>query len=209
MHTLKSNIKQAFDEWKKADQQLEKENQMSKQTKKPVAKKAAVKNTSDADKPIRSPLSQQLIAYIQVYPGVTGTQLRAVVKERSPKTPMSYVPAILKGLFDSHHVRRVAVPGEKHKGRSTYAYYVNTDEERAAFFTKKPKSKKNPEPVDAKGITALVPAKRTPMPTVEATDSIPSTVITMKAPDGTSVWFSVEEARYFYNNLKQIFGGAQ
>ena len=204
LSSLKSSIKQTLAEWDQADQQHG-ETKMKKQAKKAKAKtevKTEVKSVP------RSSLSQQLLAYIQVHPGVTGTALREIVRERSPKTPISYVPALLKGLFDSKFVRRTEVKADR-AGRSTFAYYVLTEEERVALLSGTAKSKKNSESADTKGITALVPAKRIPMPTVEELGSTPATMISVTALNGAQVWFSVEDARHVYNSLNQIFGATR
>lgn len=205
---MEEKIKEAFEEWKKADHTNHKESDMKVNEKKEVG------------------LSQQLLAYIFAHPGVTGRQLRQIVKERSPKTPVSYVPAVLKGLFDHHQVRRETVPNEEgHYGRSTFAYYVMTDAEREALKAiakpAKAKAKGKPgrkpgkvskvkaEPVERgeRGITTLVPSKRH---AAHPLDVGPTTLsISITVADGTNYSMTLQDAKFLYKQLNQIFGGVR
>lgn len=191
---MEDKIKEAFDEWKKADQQLKEESQM--------------KTTSQSGS-----LSQQILTYIEAHPGVTGKQIRDVVRERSPKTPITYVPALLKGLFDKNLVRRTEVPSDgTQTGRPTFAYFKLTEEEaRKPASRKKAKGKAKPtvEVVDknGKGITALVPAKRT---ATHALDVGPMTVaISIAMNNGATYSMNLADAKYIYAQLNQIFGAAR
>lgn len=189
---MEEKIKEAFDEWKKADQQLKEESQMK------------ITKSSGS-------LSQQILTYIEAHPGVTGKQLREVVRQRSPKTPVTYVPALLKGLFDSNLVRRTEVPSDgTQTGRPTFSYYALTEEERQSAV-KKPakKTKAKVEVVDknGKGITALVPAKRT---STHALDVGPMTVaISIAMHNGATYSMNLSDAKYIYAQLNQIFGAAR
>ncbi len=197
---MEEKIKEAFDEWKKADQQLKEESQM--------------KTTKSSGS-----LSQQILTYIEAHPGVTGKQLREVVRQRSPKTPVTYVPALLKGLFDSNLVRRTEVPSDgTQTGRPTFSYYALTEEERqsaakqpAKKVKAKPKAKVKAtvEVVDknGKGITALVPAKRT---ATHALEVGPMTVaISIAMHNGATYSMNLSDAKYIYAQLNQIFGAAR
>lgn len=193
---MEDKIKEAFDEWKKADQQLKEESQM--------------KTTSQSGS-----LSQQILTYIEAHPGVTGKQIRDVVRERSPKTPITYVPALLKGLFDKNLVRRTEVPSDgTQTGRPTFAYFKLAEgEAQKPVFRKKAKAKgKTKTPVEVvdkngKGITALVPAKRT---TTHALDVGPMTVaISIAMNNGATYSMNLADAKYIYAQLNQIFGAAR
>ena len=167
-------------------------------------------------------LSEQLLAYIYAHPGVTGAELRTVVKERSPETPITYVPAILKGLFDAHFVRREERPkGEDGRVRSTFAYYALNSAEREVAREQarlnpeqpKPKRKYTKTKVKTKakksdaGITALVPAKRH---ATHALDVGPTTLsIAISLADGRNYSMTLQDAKFLYTQLNQIFGGVR
>ena len=107
---MEDKIKKAFEEWKQQDHSTESTPMKSSTTK---------------------TLSDQLMAYIQAHPGVTGRELRQVVREKLPKTPITYVPAVLKGLFDAHFLRRDEVLNTAgQKGGPTFAYYALDEAER-------------------------------------------------------------------------------
>lgn len=196
---MEDKIKKAFEEWKQQDHSTE--------------SKAMQVSANKS-------LSEQLMAYIQVHPGVTGTELRRVVKERSPATPITYVPAILKGLFDAHFVRREERPASEKGGRSTFAYYALDEAEREvarerarlnpnqkrAYKKSKVKAKAKPEKTD-EGITALVPAKRH---ATHALDVGPTTIsISIQTSNGVSYSLNINDAKFIYKQLNQIFGGAR
>lgn len=213
---MEDKIKEAFEEWKKADHPQPKESEQMKQG------TTSVSETKKRNAP--GGLSQMLQAYIFAHPGVTGRELRHIVAERSPQTPVSYVPAVLKGMFDNNILRREEVPNEEgHYGRSTYAYYVLTDEEREAAQKKakakpaKVKGKPGRKPGNAKvkvkaeaverGITALVPSKRH---AAHALDVGPTTLsISISVADGRSYSMTLQDAKFLYKQLNQIFGGVR
>jgi hypothetical protein len=197
---MEDKIKQAFEEWKKQDHSTE---------------STAMKVSTNKG------LSDQLMAYIQTQPGITGAELRKIVKEKFPQTPSSYVPAILKGLFDAHFVGREERPKTDGFGRSTFAYFALTSAEREVAREKarlnpiqpKPKyTKKKAERVEvvtkpAKGITALVPAKRH---ATHALDVGPTTVtISIATSTGVSYSLNINDAKFIYTQLNQIFGGVR
>lgn len=192
---MEDKIKKAFEEWKNQDHSTE----------------SKVMQTSKS-----KTLSEQLMAYIQVHPGVTGAELRRVVKEKLPATPITYVPAILKGLFDAHFVRREERPASETGGHSTFAYYALTDEERDAAraqavpkkrkYTKRKAEKAKPEKTD-EGITALVPVKRH---ATHALDVGPTTIsISIQTGNGVSYSLNINDAKFIYTQLNQIFGGVR
>jgi len=186
---MEEKIKKAFDEWKNSEQL--KESNVKEEAKTGI-------------------LSKQLMAYIEAHPGVTGKQLRAIVIERSPETPVSYVPALLKGMFDKKVIRREPVGGDG-MGRPTFAYYKLSDEEREAQLkpvkkTKKPKARVKPE---SKGITTLVldAPKRHAVHPLEVGATTVS--ISIATADGTTYSLPLGEAKVIYTQLNQIFGGAR
>lgn len=194
---MEDKIKQAFAEWKQQDHSQE----------------STVMKSSTSHK-----LSEQLLTYIQAHPGVTGTELRKVVREKSPTTPITYVPAVLKGLFDAHFVRREPRDNpDGQYGRNTFAYYTLTAAEREVARerarlnpkqkTKKAKTKTKPEKVKAEGITALVPAKRHAMRPLDVGATTVS--IAIATSDGTTYSLNVNDAKFIYSQLNQIFGGVR
>lgn len=196
---MEDKIKEAFAEWKQQDHSHE----------------GTVMKSSTSHK-----LSDQLLAYIQAHPGVTGTELRRVVRDKSPETPITYVPAVLKGMFDAHFVRREErVNPDGKYGRNTFAYYAlsaaerEVARERARLNPKqKPKArakpeKAKPEKVKAEGITALVPAKRH---ATHALDVGPTTIsIAIQTSNGTTYSMNINDAKFIYTQLNQIFGGVR
>lgn len=198
---MEDKIKQAFEEWKKQDHSTE---------------STAMKVSTTKS------LTDQLMTYIQVHPGITGTELRKIVREKMPQVPNTYVPALLKGLFDAHFVRREERPKTDGFGRSTFAYFALTSAEREVAREKarlnpiqpKPKytKKKKAERVEvvtkpAKGITALVPAKRH---ATHALDVGPTTVtISIATSNGVSYSLNINDAKFIYTQLNQIFGGVR
>lgn len=200
---MEDKIKQAFEEWKKQDHSTE-------------STPMKVSTTKS--------LTDQLMTYIQVHPGITGVELRKIVKEKSPEVPNTYVPAILKGLFDAHFVRREERPALEKGGRNTFAYFALTSAEREVAREKarlnpiqpkpkyikkakvKAKAKAKVEVVD-KGITALVPAKRH---ATHALDVGPTTVtISIATSAGVSYSLNINDAKFIYTQLNQIFGGVR
>ena len=197
---MEDKIKKAFEEWKQQDHSTE----------------SAPMQVSNNKK-----LTEQLLAYIYANPGVTGTELRKVVKERAPETPITYVPAILKGLFDAHFVRREDRPASEKGGRSTFAYYALNEAERemareqARLNPEQPKPKRKYTKTKVKtkakksdaGITALVPAKRH---ATHALDVGPTTLsIAISLADGRNYSMTLQDAKFLYTQLNQIFGGVR
>jgi hypothetical protein len=134
---MEEKIKQAFQEWKQADQP--KENEMSNNRQ----------------------LSNVLLDKIKDSPGITGKALRVYIAQGFPTTPVSYVPAILKGFYDNNIVSREGVPPEEGSmGRSTYAYTAIPEGERKkmpkrekvrAYTKKKTKAKPATDPNNSIG----------------------------------------------------------
>ena len=184
---MEEKIKRAFEEWKQTEQP--KENEMSNNRQ----------------------LSNVLISKIKDNPGITGKQLRAYVTQSFPSTPISYVPALLKGFYDTNTVSREAVPPTGgNMGRSTYAYTFVPENvrvkmskrEKVKAYTKKAK----PVHKEDKGITTLIPAERKPM---RPLDIGPATLhITISTSQG-AYSMKLEEAKFIYTQLNQIFGGAR
>jgi hypothetical protein len=183
---MEEKIKQAFQEWKQTDKP--KENEMSRNRQ----------------------LSNVLIDKIKDNPGITGKELRVYVTQGFPNTPISYVPALLKGFYDKNVVSREVVPASGGaKGRGTFAYTFVPPNERAKI-TKKAKAAKKvkakPVHKEDKGITTLIPAERKP---VRPLDIGPATLhITISTSQG-AYSMKLEEAKFIYTQLNQIFGGAR
>jgi hypothetical protein len=183
---MEEKIKQAFQEWKQTEQP--KENEMSNNRQ----------------------LSNVLIDKIKDNPGVTGKELRAYVTQGFPNTPISYVPALLKGFYDNNTVSRVPVPPlAGSRGGGTFAYTFVPENERVKM-PKKPKAAKKvkakPVHKEDKGITTLIPAERKP---VHPLDIGPATLhITISTSQG-AYSMKLEEAKFIYTQLNQIFGGVR
>jgi hypothetical protein len=186
---MEEKIKQAFQEWKQTEQP--KENEMSRNRQ----------------------LSNVLIDKIKDNPGITGKQLRVYIAQGFPTTPITYVPALLKGFHDKNVVSREVVPASGGiKGRGTFAYTFVPPNERAKMpkrekvkaYTKKAKAK--PVHKEDKGITTLIPAERKP---VHPLDIGPATLhITISTSQG-AYSMKLEEAKFIYTQLNQIFGGVR
>jgi len=186
---MEEKIKQAFQEWKQTEvkEQIMETNSRNQQ------------------------LSNVLLDMINKNPGITGKDLRAYVAREMPTVPVSYVPALLKGFYDKNFVSRIEVPPSGNVGRTTYAYtsipaHVRRDmpkREKVKAYTKnKPKVKAKVE----KGIDTLIPTERvaTPPLAVGAT----TLHITISTPLG-AYSMQLEEAKFIYTQLNQIFGGAR
>ncbi len=189
---MEEKIKKAFDEWKNSDKQP-KESNVTEESKTGV-------------------LSKQLMAYIEAHPGVTGKQLRAVVTERLPETPISYVPALLKGLYDKKLIRRDPVWGAKDggMGRPTFAYYKLSDEERKAQLKPVKKAKAKPKAkAESKGITTLVLDKPKHHATHPLQVGTTTVSISIATADGTTYSLPLTDAKAIYVQLNQIFGGVR
>lgn len=206
---MEEKIKKAFDEWKNSEPQPQPQPQQPKES--------DVKRANPPEAEAKTAvLAKQLITYIEAHPGVTGKELRRVVAARSPETPISYVPALLKGMFDSKTVRRELVPGTKDggMGRSTFAYYKLSDEERSKLINRKRKTKlKVVKPkVDeskSKGITTLVldaPKHHATHPLHVGTTTVSISIATA---DGTTYSLPLSDAKAIYKQLNQIFGAVR
>jgi hypothetical protein len=194
-NVMEEKIKQAFQEWKQADQP--KENEMSNNRK----------------------LSNVLLDKIKDNPGITGKALRTYIAQGFPTTPSSYVPAILKGFYDNNIVNRIEVAPDGNKGRTTFSYTTIPEDEREnmpkrekakAYTKKKPKVKAKAKvvaaPKEDKGISALVATERKPMRPLEVG---PTTLhITISTSLG-AYSMKLDEAKFIYSQLNQIFGGVR
>jgi len=186
---MQEKIKQAFQEWKEVDKPKEKEMSANRQ------------------------LTNILIDKIKDNPGITGKELRAYIVQGFPDTPSSYVPALLKGFYDNNIASRVEVPRDGAMGRTTFAYtFVPEDERKRMPKREKVKAiKKTKAKVvhkEDKGISALVatPTERVPMRPLEVG---PTTLhITISTSLG-AYSMKLDEAKFIYQQLNQIFGGAR
>jgi hypothetical protein len=185
---MEEKIKQAFQEWKQTEQPKEQEMSNNRQ------------------------LSNVLIDKIKDNPGVTGKQLRAYITQGFPSIPITYVPALLKGFHDKNVVSRVPVPPlAGSKGGGTFAYTFVPENERVKMpkkpkAVKKAKAKAKPVHKEDKGITTLIPAERKPVRPLEVG---PTTLhITISTSLG-AYSMKLEEAKFIYTQLNQIFGGVR
>lgn len=185
---MQEKIKQAFQEWKEVDKPKEKEMSANRQ------------------------LTNVLIDKIKDTPGITGKELRAYIAQGYPTTTISYVPALLKGFYDNNFVSRTEVPRDGSMGRTTFAYtFVPEDERKKMPKREKVKAiKKKTKAVhkEDKGISALVatPTERVPMRPLEVG---PTTLhITISTSLG-AYSMKLDEAKFIYQQLNQIFGGAR
>jgi hypothetical protein len=188
---MEEKIKQAFQEWKQADQPKEKE-------------------MSDNRR-----LTNVLLDKIKDNPGITGKELRAYIVQGFPDTPSSYVPALLKGFYDNNIASRIEVPRNGVMGRTTFAYTFIPESERRkmpkrekvkAYTKKKTKAKVVAAPKEDKGITTLITTERKPTRPLEVG---PTTLhITISTSLG-AYSMKLDEAKFIYSQLNQIFGGAR
>ena len=191
---MEEKIKQAFQEWKQTEQ----------------PKETVVETLSNNRK-----LSNVLLDKIKDNPGITGKELRAYITQGFPNTPVSYVPALLKGFYDANFVSRIEVAPDGEKGRTTYSYTAIPEDERKrlpkrekvkAYTKKKIKAKPVHAPKEDKGISALVPVER------KATRPLEVGPTTLHITISTSLGaysMKLEEAKFIYQQLNQIFGGAR
>ena len=106
-------------------------------------------------------------------------------------------------------MRRTEVAPDGNMGRTTFAYTFVPENERV----KKPRKVRVAKKVKAKaahkedkGITTLIPAERKP---VHPLDIGPATLhITISTSQG-AYSMKLEEAKFIYTQLNQIFGGAR
>ena len=189
---MEEKIKQAFQEWKQTE-----------------VKELIVETNSRNQQ-----LSNILLDMISKNPGVTGKDLRAYVAKEMPTVPISYVPAILKGFYDKNFVNRIEVAPDGEKGRTTFSYTAIPVAVRAnmpkrekvkAYTKKKPKAKAKQE----KGIDTLIPAERTER-VVTSPLAVGATTLHITISTSLGAYsMQLEEAKFIYTQLNQIFGGAR
>jgi hypothetical protein len=189
---MEEKIKQAFQEWKQTE-----------------VKELIVETNSRNQQ-----LSNILLDMISKNPGVTGKDLRAYVAKEMPTVPISYVPAILKGFYDKNFVNRIEVAPDGEKGRTTFSYTAVPVAVRAnmpkrekvkAYTKKKPKVKAKQE----KGIDTLIPAKHTER-VVTSPLAVGATTLHITISTSLGAYsMQLEEAKFIYTQLNQIFGGAR
>jgi len=190
---MEEKIKQAFQEWKQTEV---KEQIVDTQTK-------------------NQQLSNILLDMISKNPGITGKALRAYVAKEMPTVPISYVPAILKGFYDKNFVNRIEVAPDGAMGRTTFSYTAVPVAVRAnmpkrekvkAYTKKKVKVAKVKED---KGITGLVPAERTER-VVTSPLAVGATTLHITISTSLGAYsMQLEEAKFIYTQLNQIFGGVR
>ena len=192
---MEEKIKQAFQEWKQTE-----------------VKELIVETNSRNQK-----LSNMLLDMISKNPGVTGKALRAYVAEEMPTVPISYVPAILKGFYDKNFVNRIEVAPDGEKGRTTFSYTAVPVAVRAnmpkrekvkAYTKKKAKVAKAKAKVE-KGIDTLIPAERTER-MVTSPLAVGATTLHITISTSLGAYsMQLEEAKFIYTQLNQIFGGVR
>jgi hypothetical protein len=194
MNTLmEEKIKQAFQEWKQTEV------------------KELIVETNSRNKQ----LSNTLLDMISKNPGVTGKELRAYIAETMPTVPVTYVPAILKGFYDKNFVNRIEVAPDGNKGRTTFSYTAVPVAVRAnmpkrekvkAYTKKKVKVAKVKED---KGITGLVPTERTER-VVTSPLAVGATTLHITISTSLGAYsMQLDEAKFIYTQLNQIFGGVR
>ena len=189
---MEEKIKQAFQEWKQTE-----------------VKELIVETNSRNQQ-----LSNILLDMISKNPGITGKDLRAYVAKEMPTVPISYVPAILKGFYDKNFVNRIEVAPDGEKGRTTFSYTAVPVAVRAnmpkrekvkAYTKKKPKVKAKQE----KGIDTLIPAKHTER-VVTSPLAVGATTLHITISTSLGAYsMQLEEAKFIYTQLNQIFGGVR
>jgi len=193
MNTLmEEKIKQAFQEWKQTEV------------------KELIVETNSRNKQ----LSNTLLDMISKNPGVTGKELRAYIAETMPTVPVTYVPAILKGFYDKNFVNRIEVAPDGEKGRTTFSYTAVPVAVRAnmpkrekvkAYTKKKTKVKAKVE----KGIDTLIPAERTER-VVTSPLAVGATTLHITISTSLGAYsMQLDEAKFIYTQLNQIFGGVR
>ncbi len=198
MNTLmEEKIKQAFQEWKQTE-----------------VKELIVETNSRNQQ-----LSNILLDMISKNPGITGKDLRAYVAKEMPTVPISYVPAILKGFYDKNFVNRIEVAPDGEKGRTTFSYTAipvavrknMPKREKVKAYTKKSKVKPkvHTKVREDKGITGLVPAERTER-VVTSPLAVGATTLHITISTSLGAYsMQLEEAKFIYTQLNQIFGGVR
>ena len=192
---MEEKIKQAFQEWKQTE-----------------VKELIVETNSRNQQ-----LSNTLLDMISKNPGITGKALRAYVAKEMPTVPVTYVPAILKGFYDKNFVNRIEVAPDGEKGRTTFSYTAVPVAVRAnmpkrekvkAYTKKKAKVAKAKAKVE-KGIDTLIPAERTER-VVTSPLAVGATTLHITISTSLGAYsMQLEEAKFIYTQLNQIFGGVR
>jgi hypothetical protein len=190
---MEEKIKQAFQEWKQTE-----------------VKELIVETNSRNQQ-----LSNILLDMISKNPGITGKDLRAYVAKEMPTVPISYVPAILKGFYDKNFVNRIEVAPDGQQGRTTFSYTAVPVAVRAnmpkrekvkAYTKKKSKAKVAKQ---EKGIDTLIPAKHTER-VVTSPLAVGATTLHITISTSLGAYsMQLEEAKFIYTQLNQIFGGVR
>ena len=190
---MEEKIKQAFQEWKQTE-----------------VKELIVETNSRNQQ-----LSNILLDMISKNPGITGKDLRAYVAKEMPTVPISYVPAILKGFYDKNFVNRIEVAPDGEKGRTTFSYTAvpvavranMPKREKVKAYTKKSKAKVKAKA--EKGIDTLIPAERTER-VVTSPLAVGATTLHITISTSLGAYsMQLEEAKFIYTQLNQIFGGVR
>jgi hypothetical protein len=190
---MEEKIKQAFQEWKQTE-----------------VKELIVETTSRNQQ-----LSNTLLAKITAQPGITGKELRAYIAQAMPTVPITYVPAILKGFYDKNFVNRIEVAPDGNKGRTTFSYTAvpvavranMPKREKVKAYTKKSKAKVKAKA--EKGIDTLIPAERTER-VVTSPLAVGATTLHITISTSLGAYsMQLEEAKFIYTQLNQIFGGVR
>ena len=191
---MEEKIKQAFQEWKQTE-----------------VKELIVETDSR-----NRQLSNMLLDMISKNPGITGKALRAYVAKEMPTVPVTYVPAILKGFYDKNFVNRIEVDPDGEKGRTTFSYTAvpvavrktMPKREKVKAYTKK-KAKVAKVAKVEKGIDTLIPAERTER-VVTSPLAVGATTLHITISTSLGAYsMQLEEAKFIYTQLNQIFGGVR
>ena len=191
---MEEKIKQAFQEWKQTE-----------------VKELIVETDSR-----NRQLSNMLLDMISKNPGITGKALRAYVAKEMPTVPVTYVPAILKGFYDKNFVNRIEVAPDGEKGRTTFSYTAvpvavrktMPKREKVKAYTKK-KAKVAKVAKVEKGIDTLIPAERTER-VVTSPLAVGATTLHITISTSLGAYsMKLEEAKFIYQQLNQIFGGVR
>lgn len=188
---MEEKIKQAFQEWKQTE-----------------VKELIVETDSR-----NRQLSNMLLDMISKNPGITGKSLRAYVAKEMPTVPVTYVPAILKGFYDKNFVNRIEVAPDGEKGRTTFSYTAvpvavrknMPKREKVKAYTKKKAKVAKVE----KGIDTLIPAERTER-VVTSPLAVGATTLHITISTSLGAYsMQLDEAKFIYTQLNQIFGGVR
>jgi hypothetical protein len=188
---MEEKIKQAFQEWKQTEV------------------KELIVETNSRNKQ----LSNILLDMISKHPGITGKDLRAYIAKEMPTVPITYVPAILKGFYDKNFVNRIEVAPDGALGRTTYSYTAvpiavrknMPKREKVKAYTKKKVKVAKVE----KGIDTLIPAERTER-VVTSPLAVGATTLHITISTSLGAYsMQLDEAKFIYTQLNQIFGGVR